>query len=140
VLDLGTMGKALPLICYEAVFPQDISRAQERPAYLLQITNDAWFGTASGPYQHLAQARMRAIEQGLPLIRAANTGVSAMIDPWGRLTKQLPLGQAGYIDAALPVPRAPTLYTRTGDAPVLLLLLLATIGLWGVQSRRKTRI
>lgn len=140
VLDLGTMGKALPLICYEAVFPQDIARAPERPEYLLQITNDAWFGTASGPYQHLAQARMRAIEQGLPLIRAANTGVSAMIDPWGRLTQQLPLGQAGYIDAALPLPRAPTVYARTGDAPVFLLLLIASFALWGVQSRRKDRI
>jgi apolipoprotein N-acyltransferase len=140
VLDLGAMGTALPLICYEAVFPQDIARAQERPDYLLQITNDAWFGTASGPYQHLAQARMRAIEQGLPMIRAANTGVSAMIDPWGRITKQLPLGQAGYIDAALPLPLAPTLYARTGDTPVFLLLLAATFGLWGLQSRGKSRI
>jgi apolipoprotein N-acyltransferase len=83
---------------------------------------------------------MRAIEQGIPLIRAANTGVSAMVDPWGRITRQIPLGQAGYIDAALPLPLAPTVYARTGDAPVFLLLLLATFGLWGVQSRRKDRI
>lgn len=140
VMDLGALGKALPLICYEAVFPQDVANVDERPDYLLQITNDAWFGTASGPYQHLAQARMRAIEQGVPLIRAANTGISAMVDPWGRITKQLPLGQAGYIDAALPLPLAPTLYARTGDAPVFLLLLIATFALGGLQSRGKARI
>jgi len=106
----------------------------------LQITNDAWFGSRSGPYQHLAQARMRAIEQGLPMIRAANTGVSAVIDPWGRIIAQLALGQAGYVDADLPTPLAPTLYARTGDGPVFLLLLAATIGLLGLQSRHKGSI
>ena len=76
---LPIVGTALPLICYEAIFPRNL-RAENRPDWLLQITNDAWFGELSGPYQHLAQARLRAVEFGLPMVRAANTGVSAMID------------------------------------------------------------
>ena len=123
VLPVGTLGKALPLICYEAVFTQDVLATPERPDFLLQITNDAWFGTRSGPYQHLAQARMRAIEQGLPMMRSANTGVSAMIDPLGRVSKALPLGTAGYVDAPLFLPHPATVYSRMGDVPVLVLLL-----------------
>ncbi|MEX0366235.1 MAG: apolipoprotein N-acyltransferase [Ruegeria sp.] len=129
LIQLGALGRALPLICYEAIFPQDILAAPDRPEMLLQITNDAWFGTWSGPYQHLAQARMRAIEQGLPMIRTANTGISAMIDPLGRIEASLPLGEAGYVDAPLPAPVQPTLYARTGDSPVLLLLIVLTLGL-----------
>ncbi len=124
LLNLGKLGMALPLICYEAVFARDVRAAPERPAFLLQVTNDAWFGTRSGPYQHLAQAQMRAIEQGVPMMRAANTGVSAMIDPLGRITKSLPLGKAGYIDAVLPEANPPTVYSRLGDGPVFFLLLL----------------
>lgn len=127
VLQVGTLGKALPLICYEAVFTQDVLAAPERPDFLLQITNDAWFGTRSGPYQHLAQARMRAIEQGLPMMRSANTGVSAMIDPLGRVSKALPLGTAGYVDAPLFLPHTATVYSRLGDVPVLVLLLAAFV-------------
>jgi apolipoprotein N-acyltransferase len=129
VLDFGMVGQGLPLICYEAVFPQHVRSTGARPDFLMQITNDAWFGGLSGPYQHLAQARMRAIEQGLPMIRVANTGVSAMIDPYGRITGQLPLGTAGYLDVNLPAPLAKTLYAHTADWPVfgLVLLLLATL-------------
>lgn len=124
LLDLGgAFGNALPLICYEAVFPQDL-RAAARPELLLQITNDAWFGNFSGPYQHLAQARIRAIEQGLPMLRAANTGVSAIIDGAGRVLKALPLGEAGFLDARLPPPLRVTLYSRVGDLPILGLLAL----------------
>lgn len=122
LLDLGALGKALPLICYEAVFPQDVHAAPARPDMLLQITNDAWFGDYSGPYQHLSQARIRAIEQGLPMLRAANTGVSAMIDGAGRVLAQIPLNEAGFVDARLPPPLRVTLYSRTGDLPVLVLL------------------
>ena len=125
LLDFGPLGKALPLICYEAVFAHDVNGATERPDFLIQITNDAWFGNGAGPKQHLAQARMRAIEQGLPLARSANTGISAMIDPYGRVTASLPLNTAGFLDAALPRPLPPTLYSRTGDLPFALLLLLA---------------
>ncbi|NOD77196.1 apolipoprotein N-acyltransferase [Ruegeria sp. HKCCD4332] len=123
LMDLGRLGQALPLICYEAVFSQDVNGAPGRADFLLQITNDAWFGTRSGPYQHMVQARMRAIEQGLPMIRAANTGISAMIDPLGRVTASLPLGEAGYVDAILPLPLQPTIYSRTGDSVIFLTLL-----------------
>jgi apolipoprotein N-acyltransferase len=138
VISLGALGKALPLICYEAVFPQDVGGTPERPNFLLLITNDAWFGNYSGPYQHLAQAQMRAIEQGLPMIRAANTGISAMIDPLGRITSSLPLGEAGFIDARLPAPLPPTIYSETGDLPLLLMLFAVLLGLVGLQSRRQT--
>ncbi|NNE54352.1 MAG: apolipoprotein N-acyltransferase [Sulfitobacter sp.] len=133
LLDFGALGQALPLICYEAVFPQDTRHPTERPDFLIQITNDAWFGTWAGPRQHLAQARMRAIEQGLPLARAANTGISAMIDPQGRILASLPLNSAGFVDAPLPAPAVPTLYSRMGDVPLVLLLLfgLATSAIAG---------
>ena len=137
MLDLGPLGLALPLICYEAVFPQDVYRAPMRPDMLLQITNDAWFGQWSGPYQHLAQARIRAIEQGLPLLRAANTGVSAIIDGAGRTLAALPLGTAGHVDMPLPEPLRRTTYSRTGDIPVLAWLFLCSCILI-VASRRKS--
>lgn len=131
VIGLGDLGRAIPLICYEGVFARNITRAPARPDVLLLITNDAWFGKVSGPYQHLAQARLRSAEQGLPMIRVANTGVSAMIDATGRITRQIPLGEAGWIDARLPAALPPTLYARTGDAPALLLMaLLAALSLW----------
>jgi apolipoprotein N-acyltransferase len=124
LIDLGGLGMALPLICYEAVFARDVNGAPERPAFLMQLTNDAWFGKGQGPLQHLAQARMRAIEQGLPMARVANTGVSAMIDPKGRLTSSLALNTAGFLDAALPEPLSPTPYSRFGEWPFLVVLLI----------------
>lgn len=127
-LDTAGLPAFVPLICYEAIFPHEM-QSDSRPAWLVQITNDAWFGSSAGPYQHFAQARMRAIEQGLPLARAANTGISAMIDPYGRVRAALPLLEAGAIDAALPEPLPETPYARSGDGPamgfVLLLCLLA---------------
>ncbi len=139
VIDLGAVGKALPLICYEGVFARDVAAAPERPGFLLMITNDAWFGEVSGPYQHLAQARLRSVEQGLPMIRAANTGVSAVIDATGRITHHLPLGQAGWIDAPLPLPHPPTLYARIGDGTVLgLMLALLGASLAVGRLRRST--
>ena len=78
-----------------------------RPLYLLNITNDGWFGRTSGPYQHMAQARLRTIEEGLPMVRGAATGISAMIDPYGRVLERLPLGPEGIIDTRLPQPIAP---------------------------------
>ncbi|SLN72948.1 apolipoprotein N-acyltransferase [Ruegeria meonggei] len=139
LMDAGKLGKALPLICYEAVFTQDVLSAPGRADFLLQITNDAWFGTRSGPYQHLAQAQMRAIEQGLPMMRSANTGVSAMIDPLGRITDALALGQAGYVDAELPAPMAPTFYSRLGDNPVIFALLVLLTLLWRNAARGQTQ-
>lgn len=129
LIDLGKAGQALPLICYELVFPQDIRNAPGRPDWVLQITNDAWFGSFSGPYQHLAQARLRAVEFGLPVLRSANTGVSAAIDARGRVTAELPLNSAGQITVTLPAAPPPTAYARTGDVPVALLVLAALAGL-----------
>lgn len=105
---------AAPLVCYEAIFPGEATPRDggERPAWLLNVTNDGWFGATSGPYQHLAQARLRAIEEGLPLVRAANTGISAIVDPYGRILEQLPLGVAGVVDGRLPKPAAPTPFAK----------------------------
>lgn len=124
VLDLGPrLGRVIPLICYESVFPAIPRRAPgPRADWMVQITNDAWFGTLSGPYQHFALARMRAVEMGLPLLRAANTGVTAVIDARGQVVAALPFGQRGTLDAALPPALPPPPYVWFGDGPVLVLL------------------
>ena len=138
LLDLpGGLGRALPLICYEAIFPRDLRAAPGRADWILQITNDAWFGTFSGPQQHLVQARFRAIEFGLPLARAANTGVSAVVDARGRVVAALPLGQDGRLDANLPGALPATLYARLGDVPLGLALLLAGLGLIAAGARKR---
>lgn len=122
VIDLGPMGKVLPLICYEVIFPREVNLAPERADWLLQITNDAWFGVRTGPFQHFAQARLRAIEQGLPMIRVANTGVTAVIDARGRVLAELPFGVMARLDAKIPGALPPTPFSRWGDGPILLLL------------------
>ncbi|MHA1127521.1 MAG: apolipoprotein N-acyltransferase [Alphaproteobacteria bacterium] len=127
IIDANGVPPFLPLICYEAIFPQHARVAGVRPDWIVQITNDAWFGKLSGPYQHLAQSRVRAIEQGLPLARSANTGISGMIDPYGRLIIGLPLGTMGAIDVALPAALPQTLYGKTGDWPIAGILLLLII-------------
>ncbi|MDO6729992.1 apolipoprotein N-acyltransferase [Marinovum sp. 2_MG-2023] len=132
-LNLGAV-KALVLICYEAVFPQ-YARHPPRPDVLIQLTNDAWFGANSGPYQHLAQARMRAIETGLPMVRVANTGVSAVIDAKGKIIDFLPLNTAGYLDAPLPPALGATPYARSGDLPLTLLLLVLVLSQIMLQRR-----
>ncbi|MHA1132791.1 MAG: apolipoprotein N-acyltransferase [Alphaproteobacteria bacterium] len=91
-----------PLICYEIIFPGEVGDTRVRPGWLLNVTNDAWFGTSAGPYQHFHQAQVRAVEQGLPLVRAANTGISAVIDAQGRVLAEIGLGERGLIDAVLP--------------------------------------
>jgi apolipoprotein N-acyltransferase len=113
-----------PLICYEMIFPDQVVPAGQRPGWLLQVTNDGWFGSFGGPQQHLAQARIRAIEQGLPVVRAANTGISAMIHPDGRVLAQIPLQTDGYRDLRLPGALPATLYARYGDVPALSLVVL----------------
>ncbi|MGR3484632.1 MAG: apolipoprotein N-acyltransferase [Paracoccaceae bacterium] len=123
------LGLVWPLICYEGIFPRLAAPTGPRPRALLLITNDAWFGAGQGPLQHLAQGRARAIEQGLPMIRAAQTGVSAMIDARGRVTAAIPLGAHGEVAAPLPPVRPPTPYARTGDGPAALLTALAALAL-----------
>jgi len=125
------------LICYEMIFPDEVVPPDQRPDWILQVTNDAWFGSYGGPQQHLAQARIRAIEQGLPVVRAANTGISAVIDPKGRVTASLPLHTAGHIDARLPAPLAPTLYARHGDLPAMVLALLTLFASARHTARRR---
>lgn len=110
-----------PLVCYEAIFTRRVIDEADRPNFLLQVTNDAWFGNTSGPYQHYAMARVRAIEEGLPLVRAANTGISAVVDGYGRIMNELGLGEMGVLDAALPEPiKTKTFYAHTGVCTALI--------------------
>ncbi|MBV8290143.1 MAG: apolipoprotein N-acyltransferase [Hyphomicrobiales bacterium] len=148
----------LPLVCYEIIFPGNavprsehkgwlyrhvgryfdwpsVTGSGERPGWLLNLTNDGWFGASAGPYQHFQQARIRAIEEGLPLVRAANSGISAVVDPLGRIVKSLPLGAEGVLDAPLPQPVAATLYARWGDALVGVVVAIAFLGVLGSRWR-----
>lgn len=108
-------------ICYEAIFPQRLTEEGQRPGVIINVTNDGWFGRSTGPWQHLAQARLRSIEQGLPVVRAANTGISAVIDPYGRIEAMLPLLEEGVIDSHLAAALAPTPYARLSDFWLVLL-------------------
>jgi apolipoprotein N-acyltransferase len=118
---------ALPLICYEIIFPGELRSSDERPGWIVNVTNDGWFGNSSGPYQHLQQARVTAIEQGLPLARAANTGISAVIDPLGRIVGSLPLASEGVLDAPLPRSIGAPIYARFGDIPAAVMILIAFV-------------
>ncbi|PZX12472.1 apolipoprotein N-acyltransferase [Palleronia aestuarii] len=114
-------------ICYEIIFPGHAVDDRFRPGWIFNATNDAWFGTSIGPEQHLASARMRAVEEGLPVVRAANTGISAVIDARGRVLHRLGLEQTGAFDAELPPALSPTLYARFGDVMLLPLILAAWV-------------
>jgi len=114
-----------PLICYEIVFPGEVVDPARRPRWLLNVTNDAWYGITPGPWQHLDQTRLRAVEEGLPIIRAANNGISAAIDPLGRIVTSLGLGPAGTVDADLPQPLEPTWASRWGELQMWILVSLA---------------
>lgn len=138
VLDLGRFGKVLPLICYEAIFPREVNAMPERADWMLQITNDAWFGVWTGPFQHFAQARLRAVEQGLPLIRVANTGVTAVVDARGRVIQDLPFGTMDALDTRMPGALPPTPYARWGDG--LVALLLAGLAGLAMIGRRRVAI
>lgn len=128
-----------PLICYEVIFPGSVAARAARPQFLLNITNDGWFGRSAGPYQHLDQARMRAIEEGLPLIRSANTGISAVIDARGAVRSHSRLGTEAVMDAALPGKLQPTLFVRLGDLPFLFMAL--GVILWaGVGNKLNLRL
>ncbi|SHN75314.1 apolipoprotein N-acyltransferase [Bradyrhizobium erythrophlei] len=133
-MEVPNAPRMLPLICYEVVFPGHVVERGDRPGWIVNLTNDGWFGISSGPYQHLQQARMRAIEQGLPLVRAANTGISAVIDPVGRTVASLGLGLEGVLDSGLPAAIPPTAYARAGDIPIMIILAAA----WLFVIRRRT--
>src|SRR6201996_6588880 len=133
-LEIPNAPRALPLICYEAIFPGDVATRDERPGWIVNLTNDGWFGISTGPYQHLQQVRLRAIGEGLPVVRAANTGISAVIDPVGRVVARLGLGLEGVLDSGLPRAIPPTIYLRVGGVPTALVLAAALIFL----LRRRT--
>jgi apolipoprotein N-acyltransferase len=124
-----------PLICYEIIFPGAAVPAGKRAGWMLNLTNDGWFGISSGPYQHFQQARLRAIEEGLPLVRAANTGISAVVDPLGRIVRSLPLGSEGVLDAPLPKPMTVTPYARVGDLPAMVIVAIAFV----ISLRQRAR-
>ena len=127
-----------PLICYEVIFPGAVLDPDDRPAWLLNVTNDGWFGRSPGPYQHLVSSRFRAVEEGLPLARAANTGISAIIDSYGRIIGALPLGREGALDSMLPRALEATLFARFGLALPIGLAALTLIGAL-VASRARQR-
>jgi len=135
-LDLGAFGSAGIQICYEIIFSGQVVDRHDRPGFIFNPSNDAWFG-AWGPPQHLAQARLRAIEEGLPVIRSTPTGISAVIDAHGRLLHSVPPGTPGAIDARLPGAAAPTLFARFGN--ILAFLFAAILNAAAIAVRRKTR-
>jgi apolipoprotein N-acyltransferase len=121
-LETGFAPPFAPLICYEIIFSNDVLPEGARPGFLLNVTNDGWFGRTVGPHQHFHQARIRSVEEGLPLVRAANTGVSAVIDPYGRVLERTRLGDATTIESRLPASIGPPLHARFRDAAFLALL------------------
>ncbi len=123
-IDLPGLPAFSPLICYEIVFPGAVTNPDTRPKWLFNLTNDAWFGLSSGPYQHIASAQMRAVEEGLPVVRVANTGISAIIDGYGRILSSLPLGQKSILDSTLPTHLAPTPFSVFGHYPTLAIIIL----------------
>jgi apolipoprotein N-acyltransferase len=135
-MEVPNAPRVLPLICYEAIFSGAVVPRGERPGWIVNVTNDGWFGISSGPYQHLQQARLRAIEEGLPLVRAANTGISAVIDPVGRVVGHLTLGSEGVLDSGLPAAVSAPPFTRTGDIPVAIIVALSAL----VALRRRRAV
>ncbi|MEK9684454.1 MAG: apolipoprotein N-acyltransferase [Rhodospirillaceae bacterium] len=138
-INLDNLPAFLPQICYEIIFPTN-KKFEQRPAWILNLTNDAWFGDSAGPRQHLAHAQMRAVELGLPVARAANTGISAMIDPWGRIVDKIGLGVSGQLDVDLPKALPPTFYSRIGETPVIIIIssifiLALAYGLYARNAR-----
>jgi apolipoprotein N-acyltransferase len=133
-----------PLICFEALFPgRAVAAGGERPGWLLNVTNDAWFGNSPGPYQHFAAVRLRAAEEGIPLVRVANTGISAVVDAYGRTLVQTRLGERIAIDSALPQTLSSiTIFSLIGNKAVIIFALLYVILLYGfpyLYIRRQLR-
>lgn len=137
--DLDKAGRAGLLICYEAIFPDRLLENERRPQWLINVTNDGWFGRSVGPYQHLAQARMRAVEQNLPIVRAANTGISAIIDGAGRYVVRSELGVETALTGPLPQAGAKTLFGILGLLPALLVCLGASVTIAFCHARNDRR-
>lgn len=129
----------LPLICYEIIFPGEIHTGDDRADWLLNVTNDAWYGESPGPYQHLLQARLRAVEEGLPVVRAANTGISVIYDAYGREIASAPLNARGVVDGELPAPVAnPPIAATHGRLPAVLLCAIGFLASLVRYARKDT--
>ena len=138
LLSIAGAPPARALICYEIIFPDEIAAQGARPGWLINVTNDAWFGSSAGPYQHFHQAQVRAVEQGLPVARAANTGISAVVDPYGRILAEIGLGAKGIIDIELPKVGPTTTYVQFGITLEIAVIVLGFLGwiAWRVQLFR----
>ena len=125
-----------PLICYEVIFPGEVLDRRDRPQWLLNLTNDSWFGSSPGPHQHFAAARLRAVEEGVPLVRVANTGITAVVDAYGRTVARLGLGREGVIDADLPAAlEGVTVYGLLGDRIVLVMIVVVAAAAIPLRKR-----
>ena len=129
-----------PLVCYEAIFPGAVIEPGKRPGWLINVTNDAWYGDTPGPYQHFLEARIRAVEEGLPLVRAANSGISAIVDPYGRVVTSLALGKSGIADGGLPVALPRTPYARFGDGLFVVFLVIDLLVVVAARSVFRARM
>lgn len=128
MLNTPSLPLFVPLICYEIIFSGEVlAKSSERPVFLLNVTNDGWFGLTPGPAQHFALARLRTVEEGLPLVRSANTGISAVVDPYGRIRTMLALGERGVIDSDLPAASDRTVFSRVPYLGWLLILIAVSV-------------
>jgi apolipoprotein N-acyltransferase len=126
--------KILPLVCYESIFPFEVMTSNQDADLIVNVTNDAWYGHSSGPYQHFEISRLRAVENGLPMIRSGNNGISAIIDPLGRVISKLGLDEVDILDNYLPKKLdKPTIFSQYGYITIIILLILVLI-LQGVIS------
>lgn len=138
-LDLPLIGKVGFQLCYEIIFSGEVVDASNRPQWLFNPSNDAWFG-AWGPPQHLAQARLRALEEGLPVLRSTPTGISAVVDAEGRIVASLPWQTAGVIDSVLPSPKPPTIFARVGNLMGFVLAVALTgLAFWAGALQRRSK-
>ena len=126
------------LICYEAIFPSAIVEGRERPGLLVNVTNDGWFGDTTGPWQHFHQTRVRAVEEGLPIVRSANNGVSAVIDGYGRILSMIKLNARGVIDSPVPAALPAPPYARFGDW-TFVAMVLALVGAATILAKKRSR-
>ncbi|MFN3230795.1 MAG: apolipoprotein N-acyltransferase [Alphaproteobacteria bacterium] len=138
VMDLPGLPSVSPLICYEVIFPGRVTPDDDRPEWLFNLTNDSWYGDLSGPFQHMTIARFRSIEEGLPMVRAAQTGVSALIDGHGRVLYQLGLGKQGVIDGVLPPALQATIYARYGNLVFWLMITICGLGALIIGFRQRS--
>ena len=136
IIDVPGLPPFVALVCYEAIFPAAVVQGKERPKLIINVTNDGWFGDTTGPRQHLHMARVRAVEEGLSIIRAANNGISAVIDPYGRLRSQLNLNQRGVVDSVIPVPAPPTIYALSGNLLYMIYIIASASLLVGLRLFR----